>query len=181
MATEDSDATPPSLCDFCHHDTVVWQTERLRFGQRTNRGMVRCEVSLPIGRCDTCGSVHLEDGAETLIEAGVLHAYIKLPLGDSSHAADRGRATGRGHTGTQGLGQEKGQSGQAMKSAAPPCRTLTAARLDRIADLDRDHAAVATALYHDAGLPADQAITRARETFRPGATVRAWGELASMG
>ena len=71
MATEDSDATPPSLCDFCHHDTVVWQTERLRFGQRTNRGMVRCEVSLPIGRCDTCGSVHLGDGAETLIEVGL--------------------------------------------------------------------------------------------------------------
>jgi hypothetical protein len=143
--------------------------------------MVRCEVSLPIGRCDTCGSVHLGDGAETLIEAAVLHAYFKLPSGESSHAADRGRATGRGHTSTQGLGQEKGQSGQAMKSAAPPCRTLAAARLDRIADLDRDHAAVATALYHDAGLPADQAITRARETFRPGATVRAWWELASMG
>jgi hypothetical protein len=81
MATEDDDATPPSLCDFCHRDTVVWRTEQLRFSQRTNRGTVRCEVSLPIGRCDTCGSVHLVHEAETLIEAVVLQAYIKLPLG----------------------------------------------------------------------------------------------------
>jgi len=179
MATEDGDATPPSLCDFCHHDAVVWQTEQLRFSQRTNRGTARCEVSLPIGRCDTCGSVHLEDGAETLIEAGVLHAYIKLLSGEAWHAADRGRATGRGRTGIQGRGQEKGQSSQAMKCAAPPCCTLTAARLDRDANLDRDHAAVATALYHDAGLPADQAITTARETFRPGETVRDWWNRAT--
>jgi hypothetical protein len=46
-----------------------------------------------------------------------------------------------------------------MKAAAPPCRTLTSARLDRDADLDRDYAAVATALHADAGVPADQAIT----------------------
>jgi len=32
---------------------------------------------------------------------------------------------------------------------------------------------VATALYHDAGLPADQAIARAAEAFRAGETVRA--------
>ena len=57
-----------------------------------------------------------------------------------------------------------------MKSAVPPCRTLTAARLDRDADLDRDYGAVATALHHDAGLPPDAAITRARVTFRPGET-----------
>jgi hypothetical protein len=63
----------------------------------------------------------------------------------------------------------------------PPCRTLTAARLDRDADLDRDHAAVATALHYDVSLPADAAITRARETFRPGATVRPWWDRASMG
>jgi hypothetical protein len=59
--------------------------------------------------------------------------------------------------------------------------TLTAARLDREVDLDRDLAAVATALHYDAVLSADAAITRARETFRPGATVRAWWDRASMG
>ena len=61
-----------------------------------------------------------------------------------------------------------------MKRTAPPCRTLTSARLDRDADLDRDLAAVASALHHDAGLLVDAAITRARETFRPGETVRDW-------
>jgi len=48
-------------------------------------------------------------------------------------------------------------------------------------DLDRDYAAVATALLHDAGLSADQAITPARGTFRPGETVRAWWDRADMG
>ena len=53
-------------------------------------------------------------------------------------------------------------------------RTLTSAPLDRDADLDRDYAAVATPLHYDAGLPADQALARARETFRAGETVRDW-------
>jgi hypothetical protein len=66
-----------------------------------------------------------------------------------------------------------------VTSTAPPCRTLTAARLDRVADLDRDLAAVATALHNDAGLLVDAAITRARETFRPGETVRDWWDRAA--
>jgi hypothetical protein len=65
-----------------------------------------------------------------------------------------------------------------MKRTAPPCRTLTASRLDRAAVLDRDYAAVATALHYDAGLPADAAIIRAIETFRAGETVRNWWDRA---
>ena len=68
-----------------------------------------------------------------------------------------------------------------MKRTAPPCRTLTASRLDRAAVLDRDYAAVATALHYDAGLPADAAITRAIETFRAGETVRDWWDRAVAG
>lgn len=49
----------------------------------------------------------------------------------------------------------------------------------RRADLDRDYAAVGTALHQDAGVPADQAIARARETFRPGETVRGWWNRAT--
>jgi hypothetical protein len=66
-----------------------------------------------------------------------------------------------------------------MSRVAPLCLTLTAARLDRDADLERDYAAVATALHHDTVLPADQAITRACETFRPGETVRDWWNRAT--
>ena len=46
-----------------------------------------------------------------------------------------------------------------MSRAVPRCRALTAARLDRDADLDRDLGAVATALHQDAGVPADQALS----------------------
>jgi hypothetical protein len=68
--------------------------------------------------------------------------------------------------------------GETMIRPAPPRRTLTAARLDRVADLDRDLAAVASALHHGAGLLVDAAITRARESFRAGETVRDWWERA---
>jgi hypothetical protein len=68
-----------------------------------------------------------------------------------------------------------------MKSSAPRGGALTSARLDRVADLDRDLAAVASALHHDAGMLVDAAITRARETFRVGETVRDWWERASTG
>jgi hypothetical protein len=66
-----------------------------------------------------------------------------------------------------------------MSRAPPRCRTLTAARLDRDADLDRDLGAVATALHHDAGMPADRAIAMAWATFRPGETVRGWWNRAT--
>jgi hypothetical protein len=38
---------------------------------------------------------------------------------------------------------------------------------------------VASALHYDAGLLVDQAVARARETFRPGETVRAWCDRAA--
>ena len=53
------------------------------------------------------------------------------------------------------------------------------ARFDRNADLDRDFGAVAMALHHDAGLPADEALTRARSAFRAGETVRDWWARAA--
>jgi hypothetical protein len=81
MATDDSDTDRPSLCDVCKRHTVVWQAEQLQFSQRTNCGTVQCDVSLPIGRFGPWGSVRLEDGAETLIEAAVSDAYIKLLSG----------------------------------------------------------------------------------------------------
>jgi hypothetical protein len=65
-----------------------------------------------------------------------------------------------------------------VKPTTPRSRTLTAVRLDRQADLDRDYAAVASALHYDADVPADQAITRTIESFRPGDTVREWWDRA---
>jgi hypothetical protein len=65
-----------------------------------------------------------------------------------------------------------------VKAATPPHRILTSAHLDREANLDRDYAAVAAALHYDTGLPADAAIARALETFRPCETVREWWDRA---
>jgi hypothetical protein len=66
-----------------------------------------------------------------------------------------------------------------MKRAASPTRILTAAQLDREADLERDLAALAIALHHNARLLVYTAITTARETFRPGETVQDWWNRAT--
>jgi hypothetical protein len=65
-----------------------------------------------------------------------------------------------------------------MKPATPPRRILQSTRLDREANFARDHGAVAAALHYDMGLPADAALARAQETFRPGETVRKWWDRA---
>ena len=81
---------------------------------------------------------------------------------------------GRRRVPAQGRTPREGRAGEALKPTTPRSRILTAARLDRDADLNRDLGAVATTLHYVAGLPADQALTRARETFRAGETVRDW-------
>lgn len=54
----------------------------------------------------------------------------------------------------------------------PP--TLTDARLDRIADLQRDLGALASALHYDHGYAPDDAIAVATDAFEAGKTVREW-------
>ena len=66
-----------------------------------------------------------------------------------------------------------------MKRAASASPTLTAARLDRRADLDRDYTAVATALHYDIGVPAGDSHTADFCGFRLAARYltgfQAWG------
>jgi hypothetical protein len=54
-----------------------------------------------------------------------------------------------------------------MNRAAPCCRTLTAARLDRDADLDRDLGAVATALQSICWVHFDNAVSRVADEATP--------------
>jgi aerobic-type carbon monoxide dehydrogenase small subunit (CoxS/CutS family) len=78
MATENHGSETPPRCDFCQHGAVVQRTERLRFRQRTDRGVIRCHVRLSIGRCNNCGGAHLDAESEARIEAAVLQAYLRL-------------------------------------------------------------------------------------------------------
>ena len=54
------------------------------------------------------------------------------------------------------------------RRAASPTRILTAARLDGEADPDRDRAAVASGLHHDAGLPVGMARSPGRSETSTG-------------
>jgi hypothetical protein len=65
-------------CDFCKSGRVVFGDEVLRFRQATQQGVVHCEVCVPVGRCDTCNSAHIEAEADAAIRAEVDRARAAL-------------------------------------------------------------------------------------------------------
>jgi hypothetical protein len=54
-------------CDFCAQGIVVFQNELLRFRQQTPQGELHCSVTVPVGRCDTCGFAHVDGEADAAI------------------------------------------------------------------------------------------------------------------
>ncbi len=66
-------------CDFCRNGQVTRRNQEVAFRQWTDRGYVFCQVEIPIGICDRCGSKHWNEDAEALIEQAVRYEYDKLP------------------------------------------------------------------------------------------------------
>ncbi|MCW3475411.1 hypothetical protein [Limobrevibacterium gyesilva] len=56
---------------------VIQQTE-LRFRRVTDRGVIQCQVSVPVGYCDQCGFRHVDAAADAAIEAAARRAYEEL-------------------------------------------------------------------------------------------------------
>lgn len=69
----------PDKCDFCRRGAVLWTTEKLRFTRDSDRGQLRCQVSIEIGRCNGCKSAHVDAAADKVIEDAVRRVYSKLP------------------------------------------------------------------------------------------------------
>jgi hypothetical protein len=55
------------------------RTEALEFLQRSDKGPLRCRVSVPVAVCEACGHKTWTGAAETLIQEAVLREYNKLP------------------------------------------------------------------------------------------------------
>jgi hypothetical protein len=65
-------------CDFCKGDHVTPRDQPIAFRQRTDRGYVRCRVTVPLGICARCGSGHWNEAAEAIVEAAVRREYERL-------------------------------------------------------------------------------------------------------
>lgn len=65
-------------CDFCKRGRVVTRSERLTFHQWTDRGYIRCQVTIPIGVCDHCGAKTWDEAAEAIIEEAARREQDKL-------------------------------------------------------------------------------------------------------
>jgi hypothetical protein len=66
-------------CDFCRGCSIIFSKEVLNFRQRSDRGIFRCSVVVPIGRCDHCGFVHVTAEGDATIKQAAQVAYEALP------------------------------------------------------------------------------------------------------
>ncbi len=69
----------PGTCPICKTGHLVMRTEELDFLQRSDKGPLRCRVSIPVAVCESCGHKTWTGVAETLIQEAVLREYEKLP------------------------------------------------------------------------------------------------------
>jgi integrase/recombinase XerC len=144
----DLNDTPPELPRLTEHDLITWRQHMM-----TRGGLKAASINR---RLEAVG--RLLRWAEA---NGTVARNVALHVKSVRLVRER-RPLGLTAAQVHGLLRAAGASSHGL------------ARRNRIADLERDPGAMATALHHDAGIPAEPAIDRARETFRSGVTARNW-------
>jgi hypothetical protein len=71
-------AEHPTECDFCGKGPLVWRTEEMKFRQWSDKGWVRCSVTLPVGTCAHCHAKSMAAGSDALFEAAFRREYYRL-------------------------------------------------------------------------------------------------------
>ena len=67
------------ICILCKRGTFSRKETELSIRQSTDKGYVRCLVSVAIAVCNNCGFRTLLEQAERLIEDEIAIEYAKLP------------------------------------------------------------------------------------------------------
>jgi hypothetical protein len=68
-------------CWFCRRGTCRDVFSQVRFRQRTDRGYIYCDVSVPVEACDGCGVRQWSAAAEVMIEEAVRSEYGRIEHG----------------------------------------------------------------------------------------------------
>ena len=74
MAAEDK----PVTCDICRKGRVIQRMEGMAFRQSSDKGYVRCQVTVSIGTCEACGAKSLDPGSTKILDAAFQREYAKL-------------------------------------------------------------------------------------------------------
>jgi transcription elongation factor Elf1 len=67
------------VCDFCHRRAVVRTMQEIDFRQLTDKGYVRCQVTVAVAVCEACGARSWDDAAEATIDEAVKRETDRLP------------------------------------------------------------------------------------------------------
>ena len=68
----------PVTCDICRKGLVLKRMEAMAFRQSSDKGYVRCEVTVLIGTCEACGAKSLDPGSTKLLDEAFQREYAKL-------------------------------------------------------------------------------------------------------
>ena len=68
----------PVTCDICRKGRVLKRMEAMAFRQSSDKGYVRCDVTVLIGTCEACGAKSLDPGSTKLLDEAFQREYAKL-------------------------------------------------------------------------------------------------------
>ena len=74
MAAEEE----PVICDICKKGRVLKRMEEMAFRQSSDKGYVRCYVTVLIGTCEICGAKSLDPGSTKILDDAFQKEYAKL-------------------------------------------------------------------------------------------------------
>jgi len=67
------------VCPFCKRGSMVGEDRQLAFRQKTDKGYVFCQLTIPMNVCTHCGFIEWDDAAEAAIECAIRRQYARLP------------------------------------------------------------------------------------------------------
>ena len=74
--TENNDAP---VCDLCRKGRLTVKMEEVAFRQWSDKGYVRCRVTVAMAACDACGTKSLAGDSDAIFDAAFQCEYDKLP------------------------------------------------------------------------------------------------------
>jgi hypothetical protein len=74
-----AEGNDPIICDICRKGHLTLKMEEIAFRQWSDKGYIRCRVTMSVGTCDTCGAKSLPLDSDEIFDAAFQQEYKKLP------------------------------------------------------------------------------------------------------
>lgn len=65
----------PIVCDLCRKGHLTMKMEEIAFRQWSDKGYIRCRVTVLVGTCNSCGAKTLPLGADEIFDAAFRQKY----------------------------------------------------------------------------------------------------------